>query len=115
MFLIGIGQAVYAPTYSAALPALVERKDLAGAISLNSAQMNGSRVVGPAIGGVLYAAIGASWVFAVNAATYLIVIGVLVVIRLPRVDQDPDEPAGFRRLLGGFRVARQDRTSAVSW
>ena len=110
VFLIGVGQAIHAPTYSAALPALVERKDLAGAISLNSAQMNASRVVGPAIGGVLYAAIGVSWVFAINAATYLIVIGVLVVIRLPRVEQDPDEPSGLRRLLGGFRVARQDRT-----
>jgi len=110
VLLIGVGQAIHAPTYSAALPALVERKDLAGAISLNSAQMNASRVIGPAIGGVLYAAIGVSWVFAVNAATYLIVIGVLLAIRLPRVEPDPDEPTGFRRLLGGFRVARHNRT-----
>jgi MFS family permease len=110
VLLIGVGQAIHGPTYAAALPALVERKDLPGAISLNSAQMNASRVVGPAIGGALYAAVGVSWVFAVNAATYLIVIGVLLVIRLPRVEQDPDEPTGFRRLLGGFRVARHDRT-----
>lgn len=107
---IGIGQAVHAPTYSAALPALVERDELAGAISLNSAQMNASRVIGPAIGGVLYAAVGVSWVFAVNAATYLIVIGVLLVITLPGVEQDPNEPKGLRRLLGGLVVARQDRT-----
>ncbi len=110
VFAIGVGQAIHAPTYSAALPALVEREDLAGAISLNSAQMNASRVIGPAIGGVLYAVVGVSWVFAVNAATYLIVIGVLVVIRLPRVEQDPDEPKGLRRLLGGIVVARQNRT-----
>lgn len=107
---IGVGQAIHAPTYSAALPALVERRDLAGAISLNSAQMNASRVIGPAIGGVLFAAFGVAWVFAVNTATYLIVIGVLAVIRLPRVEQDPDEPKGLRRLLGGIHVARQDRT-----
>jgi MFS family permease len=107
---IGIGQAIHAPTYSAALPALVERDELAGAISLNSAQMNASRVIGPAIGGVLYAAVGVSWVFAVNAATYLIVIGVLLVITLPGVEQDPNEPKGLRRLLGGLVVARQDRT-----
>src|SRR5262249_41767925 len=50
---IGIGQAFYAPVYSALLPSLVERENLAAAISLNSAQMNGSRVIGPAIGGVL--------------------------------------------------------------
>jgi MFS family permease len=107
---IGIGQAIHAPTYSAALPALVDHKDLPGAIALNSAQMNASRVIGPAIGGVLYALLGVSWVFAINAATYLIIIGVLLVIALPRVERDPDEPTGFRRLLGGFRVARDDRT-----
>jgi predicted MFS family arabinose efflux permease len=107
---IGVGQAIHAPTYSAALPALVDRKDLPGAISLNSAQMNASRVIGPAIGGVLYAVSGVAWVFAVNTATYLIVIAVLVVIRLPRVAKDPDEPKGLRRLLGGIVVARRDRT-----
>jgi MFS family permease len=107
---IGIGQAIHAPTYSAALPALVPKDDLPGAISLNSAQMNASRVIGPAIGGVLYAAVGVSWVFALNAATYLIIIGVLLVVELPRVERDADEPTGFARLLGGFRVARQDRT-----
>jgi len=107
---IGIGQAIHAPTYSAALPALVDREDLPGAISLNSAQMNASRVVGPAIGGVLYAAVGVSWVFALNAATYLIIIAVLLAIELPRVDREACEPTGFRRLLGGFRIARDDRT-----
>jgi predicted MFS family arabinose efflux permease len=110
VFGIGVGQAIYGPSYSAALPALVDRKDLAGAISLNSAQMNASRVIGPAIGGVLYAAVGVSLVFAVNTATYLIVIAVLLAIRLPRVEQSPDEPKGLRRLLGGLVVARQDRT-----
>jgi MFS family permease len=110
VFGIGVGQAIYAPSYSAALPALVDHQDLAGAISLNSAQMNASRVIGPAIGGVLYALIGVAWVFAVNTATYLIVIGVLLTIVLPRVEQSPDEPKGLRRLLGGLVVARQDRT-----
>ena len=107
---IGVGQAIYGPTYSATLPALVDRRDLAGAISLNSAQMNASRVIGPAIGGILYALVGVAWVFAVNTATYLIVIGVLLTIQLPRVEQSPDEPKGLRRLLGGIVVARQDST-----
>ena len=56
---IGIGNALYAPTFSAILPILVPREDMAGAISLNSAQMNGSRVIGPAIGAFLYARYGA--------------------------------------------------------
>lgn len=42
---IGIGQAIYAPSYSALIPTLVEPRDLTGAISLNSASMNLSRVI----------------------------------------------------------------------
>ena len=105
---IGAGQAVHAPTYSAVLPGLVGRRDLAGAISLNSVQMNASRVVGPAIGGVLFAAFGAPWVFALNAATYLAVIGVLLTMRFPSLDSG-NEPEGLRRVLGGFRVVRDNQ------
>ncbi len=78
VFLMGMGQSVFGPTYSAVLPDLVGPGNLAGAISLNSAQMNGSRVIGPAIGGLLFAQYGASWVFIINAATYLFVIGALL-------------------------------------
>ncbi|MEL7210512.1 MAG: MFS transporter, partial [Actinomycetota bacterium] len=105
---IGLGQAIHAPTYSAVLPALVGPEDLNGAISLNSTQMNASRVIGPAIGGAMFAALGVSWVFAVNALTYVAVIAVLLVIRLPEVVQDPNQPKGWRRLAGGFTVARRD-------
>src|SRR5687767_4439154 len=80
---VGIGQAIYAPAYSALLPSLVARENLAAAISLNSAQMNGSRVIGPAIGGVLLHLVGPSWVFAGNAMTYLVIIATLMAVRLP--------------------------------
>src|SRR5690606_23183515 len=53
VFAIGIGQALFNPAYSAMLPQLVDRRDLPGAIALHSAQMNGSRVIGPVIGAVL--------------------------------------------------------------
>jgi predicted MFS family arabinose efflux permease len=106
---IGLGQAIHAPTYSAVLPALVGPDDLNGAISLNSTQMNASRVVGPAIGGALFATLGVSWVFALNAVTYLGVIGVLIVIRLPAVEVDETQAKGWRRLAGGFTVARHDQ------
>ncbi len=65
--LIGVGNAMYGPTYAAIIPALVGRADLAGAISLNSAQMNASRVIGPVIGSVAYHLVGPAWVFAGNA------------------------------------------------
>ena len=109
VFLIGVGQAIFAPTYSAVLPALVGRRDLAGAISLNSAQMNGSRVIGPVIGAALYVRFGAGWVFVGNAASYLLVIWSLVTVRLPAPAPDSSGVTGFRRLGAGLAVARADR------
>jgi MFS family permease len=106
---IGVGQAVYAPAYSAVLPALVGHGDLSGAISLNSAQMNGSRVIGPPIGGLLLHAFGPSWVFAGNAVTYLFVIGSLMIVRFPVQRALQAGTRGVRQLLVGIRVARRDR------
>ena len=112
VFLIGVGQAVFGPTYSALLPALVGQEDLPGAISLNSAQMNGSRVIGPVIGSALYAAFGAEWVFVGNAASYLLVIWSLLSVRLPPPVPDTSGLRGIRRLGAGFQVARRDRVVA---
>jgi len=107
---IGAAQAIYAPSFSATLPAMVGKEDLAGAIALNSTSMNGSRVIGPAIGGVLYHLVGVSWVFALNGLTYIAVIVVLVRVTLPRVVRKADEPTGFRRIIGGITAARQNST-----
>ena len=108
VFLIGVGQAVFGPTYSALLPALVGKEDLSGAISLNSAQMNGSRVLGPVIASAVYARTGASLVFLVNAGSYLLVIWSLLTVKLPPPVLDPGGPQGFRRLAAGFQAAKQD-------
>lgn len=109
VFLIGVGQAVFGPTYGALLPALVGRDELAGAISLNSVQMNGSRVIGPVIGAALFSQVGASWVFVGNAASYLLVIWALLSVRLPAPVPDTSGVRGLRRLGAGFAVARADR------
>lgn len=107
-FLIGVGQAIFGPTYSALLPVLVGREDLSGAISLNSAQMNGSRVLGPVIASAFYASTGASVVFLVNAASYLLVIWSLLTVELPPPVIDHSGPQGIRRLAAGFEAAKQD-------
>jgi MFS family permease len=110
VLIIGIANALNAPAWVALLPSLVPRDQLAGAISLNSTQMNASRVVGPAIAGVLYPVIGASGVFAVNAATYLFAIGSLLMIEVPpRPPRDESAPTGWRRLASGLAIARRDR------
>jgi MFS family permease len=106
---IGIGNALNAPAWVALLPSLVPREHLAGAISLNSTQMNASRVVGPAITGVLYPIVGAAGVFGINAATYIFAIGSLLMVQTPALPpRDPATPTGLKRLASGLAIARRD-------
>ncbi len=106
---VGSGSAMFGPTYSAILPGLVGREDLPGAIALNSAQMNASRVVGPIIGGFLFSAVGPAWVFAGNALTYFFVIGALLAVTLPPLTHAPVRASTWRQLVAGVMVARRDR------
>ena len=105
VFMTGLGQALFAPAFNAIVPSLVGRENLSAAISLNSAQMNGSRVIGPVIGGFLIPAVGIGAVFAVNALTYLIVIGALSTVTIPVMA--PLTSSVKDRLLGGIRIARR--------
>ncbi|MGH9019060.1 MAG: MFS transporter, partial [Acidimicrobiales bacterium] len=107
--IVGVGSAMFGPAYSAILPALVDRVDLPGAISLNSAQMNASRVVGPVIGGVAYHFVGPAWVFAGNAVTYLFVVGALLMVSLPELPRRTTQASHWRELTAGVTVARTDR------
>jgi MFS family permease len=108
VFANGVGQALFNPAYSAMLPQLVGRRDLSGAIALHSAQMNGSRVVGPVIGALLDSTVGASAVFAVNGLTYLFVIASLLSVQLPAPVISAAAVRGIRRVGAGFAVARRD-------
>ena len=85
VFAIGIANALgRARACSAILPTLVPREDLPGAVALTSVQMNLSRVIGPAIGGMLYATFDAAPVFAINALTYVFAVIGLLWARYPR-------------------------------
>jgi predicted MFS family arabinose efflux permease len=108
---IGIGNALNAPVLSAVLPVLVPRRDLPGAVSLQSVQMNLSRVIGPAIGGLLLPVVDASGIFILNAGTYGFAIFVIAraAIRRAVPGGDPSRRMpGIQRLLGGLEVARTD-------
>ena len=106
---IGIANALNAPAFQASVPMLVNRQDLAGAVSLNSFMINASRVLGPAIAAVL-AGIGftTSQLFLINGATYLFLIGAILAVVIPDVrGQHPEK--GWRRLLTGINIARSRR------
>ncbi|OFX12794.1 MAG: hypothetical protein A2V59_03765 [Armatimonadetes bacterium RBG_19FT_COMBO_69_19] len=77
----GTVMAFDAPTRQSLIPSLVAREDLTNAIALTSTAFNGSRVIGPPIGGLIYAAVGPAWCFALNAITYPAILVALAVIR----------------------------------
>jgi MFS family permease len=108
VFAIGVANSLGAPGLSAILPTLVPREDLQGAVALQSVQMNLSRVVGPAIGGVLYATFDAAPVFAFNAFTYGFAIIGLMWATYPRRVDARVEGRGVQRLLSGVRIVRRD-------
>jgi MFS family permease len=108
VLVIGIGNALGAPALSSILPTLVPRPDLPGAVSLQSVQMNLSRVIGPAIGATIYAVVGASPVFLLNAATYLFAVVAIMMVSYPRHPASPTQDGVWRRLAEGFRIARAD-------
>ncbi len=76
---------------------LDRREDLANAIALNSSIVNGSRLVGPALAGVLLAETSAAVCFVVNGVSYLAVLAALLAMRLPA---RPRPPARGRVLEG---------------
>lgn len=80
----GTVMAFDAPARQALVPSLVAREDLTNAIALNSTAFNASRVIGPPIGGLIYAAVGPAWCFALNAVTYPAILVALAAIRPAR-------------------------------
>ena len=116
VLIIGIGNALSGPALAALLPTLVPRRDLPGAVSLQSVQMNLARVIGPALGGVLLPALHFGGLFALNAATYLFAVAGLLLARHgadtiygggPAATGD-SEPRGLGRVIGGIAIARAD-------
>src|SRR5271156_1584580 len=90
-FIVGCGQSFGGPAYSALLPALVKGEDLSNAIAMNSIQFNLARVLGPALGGLAYTTLGATWCFGLNGVSYLAVIASLMTIQagfVPRKSND---------------------------
>ncbi|WP_157271722.1 MFS transporter [Azohydromonas aeria] len=99
-FLSGIGAALVGPAWQSIVPELVPREQLRGAAALNSLGVNVSRAIGPALGGIVVAALGAATAYAADAASYLVVIAALWWWRRPA--KAPD--ALSENFLGAFRA-----------
>jgi MFS family permease len=80
--LLGCVAAFDAPARQTFVSELVTEIDLQNAVALNSTSFNAARMIGPAVAGTLIAAVGTGWVFVINAASYVAVIGAMKMLRV---------------------------------
>jgi MFS family permease len=115
-FVSGVSSTLATPAFQALMLDLVRREDLPSAVALNSAQFNLSRIIGPAIGGLLFGAIGIAGCYFWNSASFLAVIGALWLLRMPpwRAPDGLSARDVWRQLVAGVRyVRRRPRVRAL--
>ena len=94
------------PARRAFVVELVPEVDVHNAVSLNSALMTGSRVVGPALAGLLITTVGFGWAFLADGLSYVAVLGALWLIDPSRVRPAPPTPRARGQVREGLRYVR---------
>ena len=97
-FIAGLAQAFGGPAFQSLIPSLVPRRHLPNAVALNSIQFNLAQTIGPPIGVVVLATVGMAGCFGLNGLSFLVVIAVLGLMRVP-----PPAPATRQRMLTELR------------
>ena len=109
----GTATAFEMPARQTLMVELVGKKDLVTAIALNSAMVNSTRIIGPAIGGLLLASFGAAWCFLLDAMSYLAVLYAIHKIQLPASHYAPKKiKADWKYIFEGFKYLKTNTTIA---
>jgi predicted MFS family arabinose efflux permease len=97
------------PARQAFMVEMTSREDLMNAVSLNSSIVNGARVIGPAVAGVLIAHAGMAMCFFLNGLSFIAVIAGLVMMRLPRFVPPGRPESTWQHALDGFAYVAKHR------
>ena len=101
--LLGVVNAFDIPARQSLFVDMVERADLMNAIALNSSMFNASRMIGPAIAGILVSGIGEGWCFFANAVSYIAVLAGLLAMRVSRHEPVEHPGSPIAHIIEGFR------------
>ncbi len=95
----------HTPVRMALVPGIVRREELSSAIASTSIAFNVSRVIGPAISGLIIVSLGVSWAFAVNSLSYVAIVVAVWVIEIKRREEREKKEAAnaWRELKHGVR------------
>ena len=99
----GVINAIDVPARQALVSELVDTDNILNAVALNSSTFNNASSVAPLVAGFLVATVGEGWCFAINGATYLAVIGGLLMMRLEEQRKDGGMQSALSRVREGFR------------
>ena len=105
LFALGLGvvAALDAPARQTFVSELVSDGNLSNAVALNSASFNGARLIGPAVAGLLTVAVGAGWVFMINAVTFAVTVFAMTLLRTDQLRTRPRASRERGQLVAGFR------------
>jgi MFS family permease len=114
-FLLGCVAAFDSPARQSFVSELVGESNLSNAVALNSTSFNIARTIGPAVAGILIAAVGTGWVFLINAASFVAVLCSLGFLRVAELHRGGTRATKTRgSLVEGFRyVWRRPYLKAV--
>jgi len=107
--LLGLVNAFDAPGRQAFVPEMVGKEDMPNAIALTSMMFNSARVIGPAVAGLILAAVGAAWCFTLNGVSYLAVILGLWLMKLPPHERTAHTNSPWQQMLGGLKYSASNR------
>jgi len=103
---LGAVNAFDGPGRQAFVVEMVGREDMPNAIAMNSMMFNSGRIIGPAIGGLMLATVGAGWCFLINGLTFLSVILGLLLMKLTPQQRQRNPQSPLKRLTSGLRYVR---------
>ncbi|MCC3770486.1 MFS transporter, partial [Streptomyces sp. UNOC14_S4] len=102
-FAVGLVTVVDNPARQAFVVEMVGPDDLRNAVSLNSANFQSARLVGPAVAGVLITAVGSGWAFLLNGLSFVAPIAALLLMRTAELHKADRAPRGKGQLREGLR------------
>lgn len=110
MTIAGIAHSIIQPVRQAMVANTVPRNALTGALALNGMVYPSTRIISPAIGGVLIALLGFKWNFFLEAVLYILIVLLLLPVKLPyRTDAPPNRESAFASMLAGLRYVKDEK------
>ena len=107
-FVLGVVGAFDNPARRGLVAELVPPSDISNAMSLNTAVMTGSRVFGPALAAALVGPFGTAWCFAINALSFVAVLGSLMLVDPSTLHRSPLAPRGGTPVRDALRFVVND-------